>query len=90
MCQSSCNSCSLAQQRSAHATQHQKHAPDQKSVIVQELRGQLHNDSQQQQDLLDQQHDFIQDLEAQQQQLRVSVNCSAVHTPSRAGHRLWT
>ena len=43
-----------------------------RGAYIQELRGQLHNDSQQQQDLLDQQHDFIQELETQQQQLRVS------------------
>lgn len=49
--------------------------------MPQELRAQLHSDSQQQKELLDQQHDFIQELESQQQQLRVS---SACQTPGTA------
>lgn len=42
-----------------------------KDEIMQELRTQLHSDGQQQQDLLDQQHEFIQELEVKQQQLQV-------------------
>lgn len=52
-------------------------------MYIQELGGQLHNDSQQQQDLLDQQHDFIQELETQQQQLRVIPVFALSHAVSQ-------
>lgn len=40
-------------------------------VQMQELRTQLHKDSQEHQELLDQQHDLIQQLEQQKQSLQV-------------------
>ena len=48
------------------------------SVQMQELRTQLHKDSQEQQELLDQQHDVIQQLEQQKQSLQVIVAMQSV------------
>ncbi len=47
-------------------------------VQMQELRTQLHKDSQEQQELLDQQHDVIVQLEQQKQSLQVIVAMQSV------------
>ncbi len=48
------------------------------SVQMQELRTQLHKDSQEQQEVLDQQHDVIQQLEHQKQSLQVIAAMQSV------------
>ena len=62
------------------------------SVQTQELRTQLHKDSQEQQELLDQQHDVIQQLEQQKQSLQVIVAMQFVSLmckhPASTFHRL--